>query len=47
MVLAHSKLSPDTAMQELVKGNERFVANRTTAHEHDLAILKQNTVESQ
>jgi carbonic anhydrase len=46
-VLAQSKLSPDTAMQELVKGNERFVANRTTAHEHDLAILKQNTVESQ
>jgi carbonic anhydrase len=46
-VLAQSKLIPDAALQELVKGNERFVANRGTAHEHDLAILKQNTVEKQ
>ena len=46
-VLAQNKLSPDAALQELVKGNERFVANRATAHEHDLEILKQNTVEKQ
>jgi carbonic anhydrase len=28
-------------------GNKRFTAGKMTAHEHDLAILKQNTVEKQ
>jgi carbonic anhydrase len=28
-------------------GNKRFTSGRLTAHEHDLAILKQNTVEKQ
>ena len=34
-------------MTELMAGNKRFVAGRMTAHEHDLAILKQKTVEKQ
>jgi carbonic anhydrase len=46
-VLAQSKLSPDAALQELMDGNRRFSAHRVTAHEQDLAILKQNTMEKQ
>lgn len=46
-VLAQSKLSPDAALQELMEGNRRFTTNGATAHEHDLAILRQNTVEKQ
>jgi carbonic anhydrase len=46
-VLAQSKLSPDAALQELMDGNRRFVSGRLAAHEQDLAILKQNTIEKQ
>jgi carbonic anhydrase len=46
-VLAQSKLTPDAALQELMEGNRRFAADRPTAHEQDLAILKQNTIEKQ
>lgn len=46
-VLAQSKLSPDAALQELMDGNRRFTSGRLTAHEQDLAILKQNTIEKQ
>lgn len=46
-VLAQSVLSPDAALQELVDGNKRFTSVRLTACEHDLAILKQNTIEKQ
>jgi carbonic anhydrase len=45
--LAQSKLTPDAALQELMEGNRRFAADRPTAHEQDLAILKQNTIEKQ
>ena len=45
--LAQSQLSPDAALQELVAGNRRFAANRPTAHEQDLAIIRQNTEEKQ
>ena len=45
--LAQSKLSPDAALQELMEGNRRFTSGRLTAHEQDLAILKQNTIEKQ
>lgn len=45
--LAQSKLSPDAALQELMDGNRRFTAGRSTAHEQDLTILKQNTIEKQ
>jgi carbonic anhydrase len=46
-VLAQTMLSPDDALRELMDGNKRFVAERVTAHEHDLAILKQHTTEKQ
>lgn len=46
-VLAQSKLSPDAALQELMDGNRRFTTGRQTAHEHDLAILKEKTIEKQ
>jgi carbonic anhydrase len=46
-VSAQSVLSPDAALQELVDGNKRFTAERLTSFEHDLAILKQHTIEKQ
>jgi len=45
--LAQTPLSPDAALQELMDGNKRFSAERLTACEHDLAILKQQTIEKQ
>lgn len=45
--LAQSTLSPDAALQELLDGNKRFTVGRLTAHEHDLDILKQHTIEKQ
>jgi carbonic anhydrase len=45
--LAQSILTPDAALAELMEGNKRFIAGRMTAYEHDLAILKQHTVEKQ
>jgi carbonic anhydrase len=44
---AQSNLSPDAALQALVAGNQRFADNRLTSIEHDLAILKEHTVEKQ
>jgi carbonic anhydrase len=46
-VLAQSKLSPDAALQELLDGNARFISGRSNAHEQDVAILKQNTLDKQ
>jgi len=46
-VLAQSTLSSDAALQELMDGNKRFTSRSLTACEHDLAILKQNTIEKQ
>ena len=46
-VLAQSTLTPDAALKELMDGNRRFVSGETTAHEHDLAILKHNLEEKQ
>jgi carbonic anhydrase len=45
--LAQSTLTPDAALQELMDGNRRFTTGRLMAHEQDLAILKQNTIEKQ
>jgi len=42
---AQTNLSPDAALQELLSGNQRFVANQLTSIEHDLNILKQHTVD--
>ncbi len=44
---AQSTLTPDAALAELMDGNKRFVAGRMTAYDHDLAILKEHTVEKQ
>ena len=44
---AQSALSPDAAMKELMDGNQRFTSNRLTAHEHDVAILREHTIEKQ
>ncbi len=46
-VLAQSAMTPDAALKELMDGNGRFVSGKTTAHEHDLAILKQHLEEKQ
>jgi carbonic anhydrase len=44
---AQSPLSPDAALTELMDGNKRFATGRMTGHEHDLAILRQNTIDKQ
>jgi len=44
---AQSKLTPDEALAELMAGNKRFMAGHMTAYDHDLAILKEHTVEKQ
>src|SRR5271169_5126661 len=44
---AQNPLSPDAALQELTAGNQRFTTGSLTAHEHDLAILKQHTIDKQ
>lgn len=46
-VSAQTNLSPDAALQELLAGNQRFAANKLTSIEHDLAVLKQHTVNKQ
>src|SRR5271167_3776315 len=46
-VLAQSQLTPDGALQELMDGNARFRSGRATAHEQDVAILKQKTLDKQ
>src|SRR5215470_6122743 len=46
-VEAQTNLTPDSALQELVAGNQRFAANQLTSIEHDLTILKERTVDKQ
>ncbi len=45
--LAQTTLTPDAALQELMDGNKRFTAQALTSCNHDLAILKQRTIEKQ
>jgi carbonic anhydrase len=40
-------MSTESALRELLAGNERFAANQLTSIEHDLKILKEHTVEKQ
>jgi len=47
LALAQNPSSPDAALRELTAGNQRFTTGRLTAHEHDLDILKQHTIEKQ
>jgi carbonic anhydrase len=44
---AQTPLTPDAALQELLAGNQRFVAQQLTSLAHDLTILKERTVEKQ
>jgi carbonic anhydrase len=44
---AQSALTPDEALRELLAGNQRFAANQLTSVDHDLAILKERTVDKQ
>lgn len=45
--LAQTTLTPDAALQELMDGNKRFTSQALTSCDHDLAILKQHTIEKQ
>jgi carbonic anhydrase len=47
MLRAQTNLTPDAALHELMAGNQRFAANQLTSVEHDLAILKEHTVDKQ
>jgi carbonic anhydrase len=42
-----TELSPEAALSELLDGNRRYVTGKTTAHEHDLQVLKAKTAEQQ
>jgi carbonic anhydrase len=44
---AQSKLSPAAALKELMDGNQRFTSGHLTAHDQNVAILRQRTVEKQ
>jgi carbonic anhydrase len=46
-VRAQSTLTPDAALAELMAGNKRFIRGRMTSNEHDLAILKEKTIDKQ
>ena len=46
-LLAQTSLTPEQALRELMAGNERFDNNQLTSVEHDLKILRENTVEKQ
>jgi len=46
-VLAQTTVTPDTALGELLAGNERFANNQLTSVEDDLKILKEHTVDKQ
>jgi carbonic anhydrase len=42
-----TSLTAESALRELMAGNERFAANQLSSIEHDLKILKDHTVEKQ
>jgi carbonic anhydrase len=44
---AQPPVGADDAIRELMAGNERFVSGKLTSFSHDLAILKEGTVEKQ
>ena len=46
-LLAQTNLTPDAAVKELMDGNARFAVDKLTSFEHDLKILKENTVDKQ
>lgn len=44
---AQTKLTADTALEELLAGNQRFAVNRLTSIEHDPTVLRERTVDKQ
>jgi carbonic anhydrase len=42
-----TEFTGETALRELMAGNERFVAGKLTSFDHDLQILKEKTVSKQ
>jgi carbonic anhydrase len=46
-VFAQTALTPEAALQAMLDGNKRFTDHQLTSFDDDLAILKQNTIESQ
>lgn len=44
---AQSILSPDAAIAELMEGNRRFAGGKMLAYQHDLDVLRQNTLQKQ
>ena len=44
---ARTELTPDEALQELVAGNRRYVAERPTVVDRDPAVLRKRTAEKQ
>jgi carbonic anhydrase len=44
---AQTNLTPDTALQALLDGNQRFRSNKLTSFQEDLDILKNRTVDKQ
>jgi len=44
---AKSSLSPDAALQALLAGNQRMVANQLTSIAHDLTVMREHTVDKQ
>jgi carbonic anhydrase len=44
---AQTNLTPESALQELMAGNQRFSTNQLTSFQHDLDMLKDRTVGKQ
>jgi carbonic anhydrase len=42
IVHAQAPSSPDAALHQLMDGNRRFVSGKSTAHEHDVEILRKH-----
>ena len=47
MLSAQTNLGPEAALQQLLEGNQRFAVNQLKSIEHDLAILKERTADTQ
>lgn len=46
-LVGQTTFTPEEALRELITGNVRFDNNQLTSVEHDLRILKENTIEKQ
>src|SRR6516225_2009963 len=44
---AQTTLTPESALQSLVEGNQRFSSNQLSSFQEDLTILKNHTVDKQ